>query len=353
MTLLAGRAAAWLLAGALAGPTGASAAGPAPTPAFELWFRLEAHLSQAALEASVLAGGRLGMGMEATAAGRKLVLERPLEDPWKLYSVRSGWFGKETKMAAEVTLPQPTWEALAEVRSRADRLALERLAGWKRRPESAGTLDGAFCFVVVGPPEGRFELAIAPQVRAKNRMTDHWLSGELDPLLKAWQAKAEGGAKPPQGYWFWNHGESRPFAWEPHAYHALAAAAQLLDLPLAPGRGGGLAAGSYEAEVPELGRRAREVLEILMPKARGRLGVSGGERLRWEVRVEGKQVRVRGRSLEASSSGPELELEREQGDGEEGPESDRLELRSHALDGWLELEVGYGPAGDPRARIPS
>ena len=82
MTLLAGRAATWLLAGALAGPTGASAAGSAPTPAFELWFRLEAHLSQAALEASVLAGGRLGMGMEATAAGRKLVLaERAIVTP--------------------------------------------------------------------------------------------------------------------------------------------------------------------------------------------------------------------------------------------------------------------------------
>jgi hypothetical protein len=252
----------------LAAATPAAAQAPAPPErAVELRFALTAELSSATLDARIEAGARLLM--ERSADGRRLSLVRPLEPAWKLYRVDPLGPGDEAKMAAEVTLPEAGWPALEAARAEVERRAAARWAEWKKAGLDRGqALDGTFAFVVIGPPAGRFEIDLGtdglPQ-RITNRLTDRWLSGPLEALFESWERRA--------GYWFWNAG-AKPFEWEPHVYHALAVAVELLGEPrLVPGAEDlrTATARQWRHPVAELGARVGRVLSTLAPKTRGRL----------------------------------------------------------------------------------
>lgn len=246
---------------------------------YELSYQLEAQLSSATLDATVRASTRFEMTAEPKpGGGLKLSLLRLVEPAWKYYRVDpAGPMGGEAKLGAVVTLPAPTWDAVD-----ATRLDIERFGGEQHRLSGATreTFDGAFAFLVIGPERGRFTVELDRRgglLAARDQLTDRWISGELDPLLKRW-------GKGELGYWFWNHGESRPPSWEPNTVRALVAALELLVIP------GDVAAGAPEPaqttsiELPKLGQAVVAVLSTLVPKSggqgdRGRVDASGTVRV--------------------------------------------------------------------------
>jgi hypothetical protein len=291
---------------ALAAIGGFGAMAPAPAGAgepaaqlYEAWFQLEAQHRAAAGRVDVEAAGRLLLRPDPS--GRGLELVRVLEAPWKLYAVDLA-LGGEVKLATEVTLDEPSWAAVDRVRAEVEALAAQRYQAW-RASGGARAFDGAFSFLVLGPPEGRFRLRWDPALTVTNRLTDHWLTGELGPHLERWQS-----GDPPFGYWFWNRGEARPFAWEPHTYHAFAKALGLLGLPSAS-----------VTERQALLVAASEVLSTLMPRSRGRF--SSAARPQSVVRCR-QPVSGAGR-----------------------PEEETLQLEARTDEGVLSLSVGVQPAG--------
>ncbi len=289
-------AAAWVL-----GTTLAAAASPPYT--VELSFELDARVETPALDATVRAAARLLMESERKSdGGVRLSLLEPLAPAWKLYTVDpAGPLGEEAKLGAVVTLAEPSWEALAQASDEVDRLGRDQ----HRRLADAGLarlpFDGSFAFVVIGPPRGRFLVEVARSGRvtsAVDRLTDRWLPGDLDAHLAAWRQAEAAKRAPPHGYWFWNHGETRPFPWEPHTYHALAAALDLLALPLFPDDDAERAAAlgsSYALGQERVAETARRVLETLAPKVRGKLlGEGGGSALFHVSAVSEREVVVEG-----------------------------------------------------------
>lgn len=247
---------------------------------YEVYYELEARLTSAALDATVDAATTLEM--EATAAESgvlRLSLRRLLGPSWKYYRVDpAGPLGRESKLAALVALPSPSWEEVERAEREVERLGAERhhLAGATPQP-----FDDAFAFFVVGPERGRFTLELGPEGRllsTHDGLTDQWLSGDLDPLLKAWEASARGSGESPRGYWFWNRGEGEPPSWEPHTVHALVTALDLLALPTGPttreNKGGG-PPGAFTQELAAVGEAVVAVLTRLAPKVRGRLQAAG------------------------------------------------------------------------------
>lgn len=239
---------------------------------YQLSYQLEAQLSSAALDATVRASTRLEMTAEPSPGrGLTLSLLRLAEPAWKYYRVDpAGPMGGEAKLGAVVTLPAPTWDAVDAVRLEIERLGSEqhRLSGATRE-----AFDGAFGFLVIGPERGRFTVELDPWgglLAARDQLTDRWISGELDPLLKRW-------GKGELGYWFWNHGESRPPSWEPNTVRALVTALELWVLPIA-NADTDLPPGAEETtsfELPRLGQAVVEVLSTLVPKSGGRFAASG------------------------------------------------------------------------------
>lgn len=338
-------------------------------PQAEISFRLEARLDTATLEADVEAAGRLWMRRKDRVGGPvTLSLVQPLEHPWKLYAVDPlGPAGDEVKLAAVVTLPEGSWEALEAAREEIRRLGEEKHRQWAASTGSDRPLDGTFAFVVIGPPAGRFNVEIGADGRLRsvtNHLTDHWLPEDFDRLAKAWQAAEREGGRPPEGYWFWNQGEAEPPPWQPHTYHALAAALELLELPLFPGDDPEAAArqgegGSYRLELPEVAEGIRRVLETLAPKAKGRLAGSGAatarftveevtpERLVVAAEVAGAQV-GEGRQAATVTLHRRLVYDRRR----RQVESDQLQATLEAPGGHLSIEVGHQPYGRQPRSIP-
>lgn len=227
-----------LLALALLAPALAPASAPASDGAaateerYLVELDLAAHRSGVRGRGELLAGARLSMSARRTDdGGLALDLDRALEDPWKLFHVDPlGPFGRLTQVAAVITLPEASWEALAARRAEAGRLAAERHARWRPAVGKKPPLDGSFFFVVIGPPEGRFTVEVDASGsvrRVVNRMTERWLNGDFDRFIGDWGPDGERpGAE--CGYWFWNHGETQPFRWQPRTYRAVAAALELL-----------------------------------------------------------------------------------------------------------------------------
>lgn len=338
-------------------------------PQTEISFRLEARLDTATLEADLEAGGRLWMRRKDRPGGPvTLSLVQPLEHPWKLYAVDPvGPAGDEVKLAAVVTLPEGTWEALEAAREEVRRFGEEKHRRWAARTGSERPLDGTFAFVVIGPPRGRFTAEIGADGRLRsvtNHLTDRWLPQDFDRLAKDWQAAEKAGGRPPEGYWFWNQGEAEPPPWEPHTYHALAAALELLELPLFPGddpeaaarRGEG---GTYTLELPGVAEKIRRVLETLAPKSRGRLAGSGAatarftveeatpERLVVAAEVAGAQV-GEGRQAATVTLHRRLAYDRRR----RQVETDQLQATLESPGGRLSVEVGHQPYGRQPRSIP-
>ena len=283
----------------------------------ELYFELDARVATPALDATVRAAARLAMEVEpAEGGGARLSLVEPLAPAWKFYAVDpAGPLGEEAKLAAVVTLGEPSWEELARRREEVDRLGQEQYRRWVGGGAPSQPFDGSFAFVVIGPPRGRFTVELARSgrmARAEDRLTDRWLPGDLDPLLAAWRRAEASKQAPPRGYWFWNHGEPRPFAWEPHTYHALAAALELLALPLFPDddaeRAASLGAGGgYSLVLERVAESARRVLETLTPKASGKLAGAGGGSARFTVASATATEPRRRRELRRGARGSGLE----------------------------------------------
>ena len=319
---------------------------PAPDAGGEevdLVYRVEAEVRSMALDADVRAGGRLRM--RRTDDGRGLVLSHPIEHPWKLYWVDPvGPMGEEVKVASVITLPEPSWEALERARGEAAAFGRARFLDWQRETGASRELDGVFAFVALGPPEGRFGMRLSPEATAlevDNDLTARWRSGELGPLLEEWRLAEEGTGERSLGYWFWNDGESEPFAWEPHTYHALAAALSLLALPMSSASGG-LEPLRSTVAWPDLTARAVAVLETLTPKAEGRIPTPEGA---VAVIERGPEGEVRARMEPSRMSGLEIRAERVRLNAPDGRAvSDRINVHLVGRRSRLAVEVAFGPA---------
>ena len=243
--------------------------GPYYSERVELRFRVTAQIETTTLDARVEAGARLLL--ERTEEGRRLSLVEVLEPGWKLYRVDPLGPGSEAKMAGVMTLPEGSWPAVEAARGALEARAAQRWAKWEEKGwTQSQSFDGTFAFLVLGPAAGRFEIDLTSDGRTKrveNRLTDRWTPGDLDTLLRDWDSRS--------GYWFWN-GEAEPFEWEPHVFHALVPALELLEAPFLP-EGDTTLTGSEELKwtqaAPGVGERALRVLNVLVPKSRGRLRV--------------------------------------------------------------------------------
>ncbi|MGH9380481.1 MAG: hypothetical protein ACRD2Z_07695 [Thermoanaerobaculia bacterium] len=304
---------------------------------YEVFYRVNADVRSVELTADLRAGGRLAVEAQTLPdGGRRFRLLRPLADPWKLYWVDpAGPAGDEVKYASVVTLEEGTWEALdradVEVRERG-RAMYER---WKQATGNTHTFDGAFAFVVIGPPEGRFNVDLDPggRLRAvRNRLTSRWQAGPFDRFLMQWAGPRF------EGYWFWNEGEGQPPHWEPHTYHALEKALELLALPrLAAAEGAPPADDLLWDDAPSL---ALAVLTTLASRTARRLAPPAAQSLAprptpaetdgcVSAVAPGERARV-----ERTTCGPE---------GAALPESDRVLVSVAAPGGRLIVEVGYRP----------
>ena len=327
------------VAGAMAALAPAQPPPQLPEARYELSFELEAEVTSRRVDAELVAGARLLMTSYRSAGGElSLSLERVLEAPWKLYHVNpAGPFGEETKLGAVITLPDASWKTLEARRREARRLAMERHAAWAEGRTSTPALDGAFAFVVIGPSRDRFEVQIEAGGRVRevrNRLTDRWLSGPFDRFIGAWGASGE-QPDAPEGYWFWNQGESEPFDYEPHTYHALAEAVRLLDLPLPADR-------SAAVDWPTAVSDAHSVAERLVPKTAGLFGEGAALSASVERREE-PEGRVLVRLAAEDGQGTSVRRETVFLPGESGVLSDRIEVAVAREKRSLRLVVGYEP----------
>lgn len=311
------------------------------SPAYEVWYSLTAEVHGAGARADIQAGGRLLMSVAPevgpeVGGGARLELVRPLVDPWKLYWVDPfGPFGEEIKLATVKTLSELSWEALETAQEEVALTGRERHALWLDGTDRERPLDGAFGFIVIGPPAGRFAIDIHPTGNIRevtNRLTDRWLSGPFGRFV---------GTAPeetPHGYWFWNQGETEPFEYEPHTYHAMAAALELLALPLPSIPTSGDEEESVIWNDPT--KLALEVLTTVAPKIGSRL--SKHQPTRGAIEVEGRSdghlLAVR---VHLPREGLRIDRETMLPPDSSPPESDRLRLRLESPRRLLEIDVGY------------
>jgi hypothetical protein len=335
---------------ALAAAPGALAQETSEGSFYELHYRVSAQARSARLDADLEAGGRLLMRGRRTDSGYlHLSLERPIVAPWKLYWVDpAGPFGDEVKLASVSTLESGSWETLAEARAHSERFAEERYAEWRAGERRKPPLDGAFTFIVIGPAPGRFTASFDAEgalTAVRNRLTDRWLSGPFDQYAGGWGPDAAPGAMAPEGYWFWNKGESAPFAYEPHTYHAFESALRFLSLPMDPMQ----TTPDGEDLVPrrawpDLAAMAIEVVETLAPRARGLFGRGVGA---VPVTLEGEEANEQAATRRARASTPEgaLSAEREvETPTADTAAADRFSLSWRQERAAIEIEVGYAAA---------
>ncbi len=312
-----------------------SAAGPT----WEAWYSVSARVRGARADADLVAGGRLSMAGFRTPSGvLSLSLGDVLEHPWKLYWVDPlGPFGEEVKTASVVTLPEASWIALETVRAANRAHGRREHQRWLENAQRPRALDASFAFIVIGSAQDRFRFAVGADgavSEVTNRMTHRWLPGPFDQFI--------GTAEPvPNGYWFWNQGETEPFEYEPRTYDALATALGLLAVPL-PRTAGAIFSWPDAADI------ASEVLGTLAPKGRSRLPAAARRGpFRAPVRAETLANGNRRLSTRSSTAVPALHLERETVFSSDGrPVSSRARVRLESgRSGMLEVEVGYKPEG--------
>lgn len=355
----------------LASPTPAHAANGGASGLWETWYSVSARVRTKRIDADLEAGGRLAMaGLESPAGGLSLSLSEVLEHPWKLYWVDPlGPVGEEIKVASVVTLREASWDALAAAEAENKISAAERHRKWSAAAQRPRELDGSFAFVVVGDARNGFRIEITPKGRVAhvvNRLTDRWLFGPFDQFVgkPAPEDSEERRAAPaPVGYWFWNHGEEEPHGYEPHTYHAFAAALALLSLELPPVSQPGVSAEEavtwwrYE-------QRVIRVLSILAPRidassfpgtlpAQTRMRVTrealptGASRLVLTSAAGPSQAEPSDRPGRSPADAGRLtaEVERQTVFSSEGrPVSDWTRVKIAAIGGGsLEVEVGYRP----------
>lgn len=302
---------------------------------YEVFFRVDADIRNLELAADLRAGGRLAALSQALPeGGRRLQLTRPLVDPWKFYWVDpAGPAGEEAKYASVVTLEEGTWEAF----DRADALVRQRGEAtherWRQASGNDHPFDGAFAFVVIGPPEGRFDIDLEPDGRlrgVRNRLTSRWQPGPFDRFLMQWAGPSF------EGYWFWNKGNRQPPQWEPHTYHAFEQALELLRLPAPP-------APAVDVDWEDAPSLAIDVVTTLAPRTAARLTLPTSWQLtplpltsRQDGCVAAAMV-GEGASVERTLCGPE---------GAAFPDSDRVRVTLAAPGGRLDVEVGYRPLAE-------
>lgn len=298
---------------------------PAVTSAapVELSFELEVHVRKFVIDADLLAGARLQM--EST--GTELVLQTPIEHPWKLYRVSPLVGPAEVKYASDVSLPIVSWTDREKAEEAADRRGRDL---WKRHGEK-NEFDQAFIFYVIGAPEGRFVVEQAPRggvSKVTNRVTDRWLpTGFVDWV----------NGKPVEGYAFWAN-EPQPPDWQPHTYDALAEALRLLSVPVSEGR----------VVHPDVAGQARAVMETLMPMTKGRTSWHRDVALKMTATRDGENTVFEGRSglvKVDGESGLRLTLYRRTTLDPQGlsvSDEVRVELKKDK-ELSLKLSVGYRP----------
>lgn len=311
---------------------------------FKLFYKVEASTRSVGATAELRAAANLLMKGRRSADGNLILeLERPLTPAWKLYFVDPlGPLGDEVKLAAVVSLPEAGWSALEDARLEAERLGVRQYEKWSSESAHAHGhgYDGSFAFVVIGDPRNRFLVDIAGngQVKAvQNRLTDRWLSGPFDQWIGAWGRDVQ--VDGPQGYWFWNQGESAPFDYEPHTYHALETALALLRYPLVP-----LDVTRADFRWKDFAQRAANVFERLVPKATGKFPHTPDPQIQVnrEEHDDGSVV-LHGTpapSTAASTLGF-LNLERRLQLSPAGPISDELTVELTSRRGHLKLHLGY------------
>lgn len=309
-------------------------------PRYEVWYRATARHRGVTANADLEAGGRLLMARTGISPETRLDLIRVLEDPWKLYSLDPvGLFGEETKYAAVVTLPEGSWKALDAARRRVAALGRAQHGAWIESTDQPRPLDGTFAFVVTGHPKQRFNIELrkdASVARVVNRLTSRWLSGPFVQFVGNW-GKEPGAELDLNGYWFSNNGESEPFDYEPHTYHAFAAALELLTVPL-PRTPGSVVSWPNAVET------ASEVLGTLAPKGRNRFsGAKPRTPFEAPVRAETLPNGDLRLSIESSEDTPTLHVERETVLSSNGwPVSNRARVRLESRrGGFFEVETGY------------
>lgn len=313
----------------------------------DLWYELRLRVRSFQADADLWAGARLRMSESVEEDGRRVLeLVEPLEDAWKLYRISPLLGRNELKHAAELTLPEGSWSARLSAESRAEELARQRYEVWRRQWGIVQEFDQAFSFFIIGAPARRFSVRVhedGATREVQNRLTHRWLPTGFPDWLA-------GAAE--EGYGFWAD-DARPPHWEPHGYHALASALELLDTsPLKDGSPGAtlaLAAGErYRVHVPSVPERTRAVLETLHPPARGRFrGRGEGELDLVVVEVKKGGVRLRGRSgWRAAQEGGGLEYRlsrRARVSLPEGLVGDEVEVElRRGRDAELRLVVGWG-----------
>ena len=294
---------------------------------------LAAHRSGASGRGELLAGARLSMRARRAADGAlTLGFDRALEDPWKLFHVDPlGPFGRLTQVATVITLPEASWEVLDARRAESAQSAVERHARWRPAARRKPPLDGSFAFVVIGPPEDRFIVEVAADGGVRkvvNRLTDRWLSGDFDRFVGGWGPDGERPGSP-RGYWFWNHGETEPFRWQPRTYRAVAAALELLAREPRDGseflRGAERVVATLAPDAPNLaGRVARESPSL--PIERHEVTEPGGETI---VIATAKADRDAVTRRTVFAGGVVV--------------ADRLEVKIERRRGSLDLRIGYRP----------
>jgi len=287
--------------------------------AYEVFFTLSAEARGRRLDADIEVVARLEMRPERRPdGGIDFVLVRELQPATKFYAVDpAGPFGDEVKMAAVTTLPEGSWAALAEARGAIEQSGRSQHAAWSAKHSSERPFDGAFAFLVIGPADGRFRITQATDGRiagVTNELTDRWMSGPIDPLFARWDEHTTGELQ--HGYWFWNQGEQEPFDYEPHVYHALVRALQLLDRPFQD--------AAHESITAEL----LDVVLTLAPKAEGRITPT--------LKPVSMVPSGPGSATSSPASNPRVEVYRALGDARLAVDWKDEELR-------LELQVGIRP----------
>lgn len=320
--------------------------------AFELYFELTASMRTVKLDADLWAGGKLLMRGRRQADGTlTLTYVRAIESPWKFYWIdRLGPGRGESKLASVVTLNEASWEALKMARDKNSAFGAEIHQQWQEVTGKHRELDGTFAFVVIGDAEGRFAVTIRPSgevTRIRNRLTDHWLTGPFDRWIGTWGGQRTSTEFPKslesreseRGYWFWNHGETLPFSYEPHTYHGLAAALKLLMQPLPRLLDDSTIETTMTWENPL--HLAHSVLKTLAPKLHRPTPAQTSVSVTIEL---AEQDHTAYAVLSMPDQGLHLRRITRFSHDWRGPTSDDVEVQIQRPDDSLKLTVGYQPS---------